>query len=256
MFGKLWISLERRKGNSVFQIHQLIDVTYEPICRIRNTKHVHVFSVKRTLFSTAAQHDRVRNFIKIKIKPISTMVATKKRPAESSTDGDVKKVKLEKNSQFKRNDGHRPDAKSSPFKRNDGQRPDGRKPFGKPGNWYLTMEMMWFYTFRYVSAGAGAKPWQKNSSNNKFSKGKGQPHLGPSAKFGAGGGGGRPIKQEKNDKEQTSTEKTDWTKFKKEKKELKLQRKTKSNKDYYEMTNQAKQIYESLKWWVLNTYWE
>lgn len=41
-------------------------------------------------------------------------------------------------------------------------------------------------------------------------------------------------------------EKTDWRKFKQEKKELKLKRK--QAKDSYEVSVEAKQIYEKLKW--------
>lgn len=101
---------------------------------------------------------------------------------------------------------------------------------------------------RFAAGGAGGKPWQKGASNNKFARGKGQAALGPS-RFSKFAGDRKPnIKQEKDDKQQTSTEKVDWNKFKKEKKELKLQRKGKSNKDLFEITSQAKKIYESLKW--------
>lgn len=97
-----------------------------------------------------------------------------------------------------------------------------------------------------IAAGAGVKPWQK-TANNQFSKGKGQLNLGPS-KFSKNGGDRKPIKQEKDAQQQTSTEKVDWNKYKKEKKELKVQRKVKSNKNLFEVINEAKKIYESLKW--------
>lgn len=101
--------------------------------------------------------------------------------------------------------------------------------------------------FIFVAGAGGAKPWQKGAnSNNKFSKGKGQPGLGAS-KFSKFGTDRKPIKQEK-DGQQTSTEKVDWNKFKKEKKDLKMQRKGKGNKDLFELISQAKKIYELLKW--------
>lgn len=49
---------------------------------------------------------------------------------------------------------------------------------------------------------------------------------------------------------QKPPEKQDWNKMKQEKKELKLKRKERrvNNKDIYELTSQAKKIYEKLKW--------
>lgn len=56
--------------------------------------------------------------------------------------------------------------------------------------------------------------------------------------------GGRPFGSQK------PPEKQDWNKMKQEKKELKLKRKERrvNNKDIYELTSQAKKIYEKLKW--------
>lgn len=61
---------------------------------------------------------------------------------------------------------------------------------------------------------------------------------------GPGGYGGRQFNNNK------PAEKQDWNKMKQDKKELKVKRKERrvKDKDIYELTSQAKKIYEKLKW--------
>ena len=94
------------------------------------------------------------------------------------------------------------------------------------------------------SKSTSAKPGSKGKPHNKFDKNAkgGQNFKNKNANFqnkfkgkpGAGpAGGGEP-------------EKTDWRKFKQDKKDLKLKRK--QSKDSYQLTIEAKQLYEKLKW--------
>uniref|UniRef100_A0A1I8M975 PUM-HD domain-containing protein n=1 Tax=Musca domestica TaxID=7370 RepID=A0A1I8M975_MUSDO len=89
----------------------------------------------------------------------------------------------------------------------------GNKFGGKPGNKFA------------------GKPGNKfaGNPNNKFA---GKPKFGKPEEDGLGAPPGK-------------TEKTDWNKFKQEKKDLKLKRK--QGKDTYEISIEAKQIYEKLK---------
>ncbi|KAH8238448.1 hypothetical protein KR032_006948 [Drosophila birchii] len=112
---------------------------------------------------------------------------------------------------------------------------------------------------KFKSAGGGAKRFDKSgragSSGKRFDK-SGGGALG-FKKFGKPGGGaggkkfggnnssnnkfaGRPQAQAP-----AEGEKQDWAKFKQEKKDLKLKRK--STRDTYEITKEAKQIYEKLR---------
>lgn len=78
----------------------------------------------------------------------------------------------------------------------------------------------------------------------KFQNGKGKfqkPAAGKFQKFD------KPIKSEDQAKP-APPEKVDWNKFKQEKKELKQKRK--AAKTGFEKVNEAKQIYEKLKWFV------
>lgn len=64
----------------------------------------------------------------------------------------------------------------------------------------------------------------------------------PFNRNGPPGGGNRPFNK--------PAEKQDWNKLKQDKKELKIKRKERriKDKDIYELTFQAKKIYEKLKW--------
>lgn len=100
----------------------------------------------------------------------------------------------------------------------------GAKRFDKPGGGFKKFDKSGggtrgFKKFDKAGAGPGAKKFGGNS-NNKFS---GKPQATPA-----------------------EGEKQDWAKFKQEKKDLKLKRK--STRDTYEITKEAKQIYEKLRW--------
>lgn len=77
--------------------------------------------------------------------------------------------------------------------------------------------------------------------NNKFQK--------PTGKFIKKEDDKNEDKKFDNSQQKTSTEKPDWSKFKQDKKDLKLKRK--GTKDLFEVTAQAKVLYEQLKWLVI-----
>lgn len=84
----------------------------------------------------------------------------------------------------------------------------------------------------------------------KFSKGA--PKSGGPRSYGGAkqftGKGGRPFN--KHGQQNKPAEKQDWNKMKQDKKELRVKRKERrvKDKDIYELTTQAKKIYEKLKW--------
>ncbi|XP_016994988.2 protein penguin [Drosophila takahashii] len=102
---------------------------------------------------------------------------------------------------------------------------------------------------KFKPGGAGgARKFDKSGGGpgKKFDK----PGADGGRKFGGGGGNsnnkfrGKPVKQAQP-QAPAEGEKQDWNKFKQEKKDLKLKRK--SSKDTYEITKEAKQIYEKLR---------
>lgn len=142
------------------------------------------------------------------------MIATKKRAADKNINSEepVKK----KNPKFEKKDN---DKDKKPSK------------FGKPTK-------------------VGVKPGDKIQGNASKFKGKGDKKFGgkPGNKFDHRPGNkfaGKPkIEGESADK-LGEPEKTDWRKFKQDKKDLKLKRK--QSKNTYELSIEAKQIYEKLK---------
>lgn len=103
---------------------------------------------------------------------------------------------------------------------------------------------------KFKSGGAPGKVGKPGPGGAKKFGGAGKPG-GPGGfnKFSKPGGaaGGGPGAKKFNGKPQAPAEgeKQDWAKFKKDKKDLKLKRK--SSKDTYEITKEAKQIYEKLR---------
>ncbi|XP_011182012.2 protein penguin [Zeugodacus cucurbitae] len=149
------------------------------------------------------------------------MIKTKKRASENDTDGPIKKKpsKFEGDKGIKKSVKGEDSTKADKFSKkstgNVGKSKFPPKPFGKPG------------ANKFAGKPGANKFAGKFNGPGKFDKnatGKKQ-----------GAKGGAPA----------DGEKTDWRKFKQEKKELKLKRK--QAKDSYEVSVEAKQIYEKLK---------
>lgn len=101
--------------------------------------------------------------------------------------------------------------------------------------------------FFFLAKTDGGSETKKEASDKSFvtkkkpfnaKDGKHKPLFGKKV-FKKGGGGSKPPVQ---------TEKTNWNEFKAQKKELKEKRKRQKVKDLYELSVQAKQLYEKIKW--------
>ncbi|XP_061398364.1 protein penguin-like [Musca vetustissima] len=158
------------------------------------------------------------------------MIKGKKREAEKTIAGEEpqkkKFAKVDKDNHVKKEKTAKFSKPTKPSGGGAGKPGDkGKAPgkfTGKPGNKFAGKPGNKF-------AGNPNNKFAKNP-NNKFA---GKPKFGkPEGDGGAGGGDAKP-------------EKTDWNKFKQEKKDLKLKRK--QGKDTYEISIEAKQIYEKLK---------
>lgn len=99
----------------------------------------------------------------------------------------------------------------------------------------------WRFIFRFDSGNKFGNNNKFGNTNNKFQKGKFQNGQGKFQKPAPG----KFVKPD-GEAKPAPTEKVDWNKFKQEKKELRLKRK--STKTGFEKINEAKQIYEKLKW--------
>lgn len=141
------------------------------------------------------------------------MAEPKKRPATTDTEGSQKRPKFEKNF-----------AGKSPAK----------TPFKKPGRMSTSLGSKLLLNSFIFSAGQGFN----NGNGNPFQKKFGQKPGAP--------GNNKFEKKVDGDNQQKTIEKTDWNKMKKDKKELKLKRRAQDN-DMFELTTQAKKIYEKLK---------
>lgn len=141
------------------------------------------------------------------------MAEPKKRPATTATEGSQKRPKFEKNFA----------GKSS-----------AKTPFKKPGRMSASLVSKLLLNSSIISAGKGFN----NANGNPFQKKFGQKPGAP--------GQSKFEKKPEGDNQQKAVEKTDWNKLKKDKKELKLKRRAQDN-DMFELTTQAKKIYEKLK---------
>lgn len=105
-------------------------------------------------------------------------------------------------------------------------------------------------TFPGKNPAFGGKPGFNRPGGNRFGKPGQYGNNKPYNRNGSGGGGGGGRQFPNNNK---PAEKQDWNKLKQDKKELKIKRKERrvKDKDIFELTFQAKKIYEKLKWWVL-----
>lgn len=146
------------------------------------------------------------------------VAATKRSASANSNKGGEKKVKFER--------------KQS----NDSEEKPAR-PFKKPGKslaLHTNRRNCWVTFDAFVGAG-GKFNNKKFEKGNKFAVNKRPTNKDEQQKFPPG-----------NQKNEKAPEKVDWGKFKKEKKELRMKRK--GAKDMFEVTAQAKKIYEQLKW--------
>ncbi|XP_037818715.1 protein penguin [Lucilia sericata] len=139
------------------------------------------------------------------------MINTKKRAADKNSNGEEPLKK-----------------KTPKFEKNQGENDNKTQKFGKPTK------------FSGAKGGAGKDSKFKGKGDSKFAGKPGNKFAPrPGNKFA-----GKPKFGEKNATD-GEPEKTDWRKFKQDKKDLKLKRK--QSKNTYEISIEAKQIYEKLK---------
>lgn len=102
-----------------------------------------------------------------------------------------------------------------------------------------------------ASSATSARVFKKPATPSKF-----KPKTGSKPGHTGGAGGAKKNFQNKFAGKPTADlnatanpfEKQDWNKFKKDKKDLKLKRKQGDNKDLFELTVDAKKVYEELRW--------
>ncbi|XP_023295770.2 protein penguin [Lucilia cuprina] len=138
-------------------------------------------------------------------------------------------INTKKRAADKNSNGEEPLRKKTPkFEKNQGENDSKTQKFGKPTK------------FSGAKGAAGKDSKFKGKGDNKFAGKPGNKFAPrPGNKFA-----GKPKFGEKNATD-GEPEKTDWRKFKQDKKDLKLKRK--QTKNTYEISIEAKQIYEKLK---------
>lgn len=159
------------------------------------------------------------------------MAESKKRAADSEGTNQMKKPKFEKKSGLK----------------NSIDKPKGGNPFQKTGTHTFFFAKTVFLSniiLQYFTSGNKqfGKPNKFQKPQGKFQKSQGKfrgKFQKPAAdKFG------KPT--DCPSKPAPAPEKVDWTKFKQEKRELRLKRK--ATKTGFDKIQEAKQLYEKLKW--------